>query len=283
MWQVFEPYHAITFFAPETRAATEALGLRGGWMGYFAARSAALGAVPVEVVIATFYNFHPSLVRRALPEAWSRTTPEAVLAARLESAGQALRRLLGEASESVAVAEAAALAREAAEACDSAGRALFAAHAELPWPEEPYLVLWSAATRLREHRGDGHVASLLAAEIDPCEAHVTLAATGRVSAEAQRTNRWWSDEAWQAATERLQARGWLDEHAALTEAGRAGREAIEIATDRLAMRPWRALGPERSARLWTLWREISGRIVEGGGLLLSNQMGLGWPPAAYPG
>src|ERR671927_282790 len=58
MWQVYEPIHALTYFAPETRAATDALGLRGGWMGYFAARAAPLGVVPAEVVVATFYNFH---------------------------------------------------------------------------------------------------------------------------------------------------------------------------------------------------------------------------------
>src|SRR4051812_37123976 len=42
-WQVFEPYHAVIYFAPEARAAYTAAGLKGFWMGYFASRSAALG------------------------------------------------------------------------------------------------------------------------------------------------------------------------------------------------------------------------------------------------
>jgi helix-turn-helix protein len=59
LWQVYESYHQLCYFAPEARAATDRLGLKGGWMGYFAARAAPLGPVPAELVIATFYNFHP--------------------------------------------------------------------------------------------------------------------------------------------------------------------------------------------------------------------------------
>ena len=36
-------------------------------------------------------------------------------------------------------------------------RPLYAAHAELDWPDEPQLVLWHAVTLLREYRGDGHM------------------------------------------------------------------------------------------------------------------------------
>ena len=35
VWQFGEPIHAITYFTRETRAATDALGLKGGWMSYF--------------------------------------------------------------------------------------------------------------------------------------------------------------------------------------------------------------------------------------------------------
>jgi hypothetical protein len=33
-------------------------------------------------------------------------------------------------------------------------------------------VLWQAATVLREHRGDGHVAALVVEGLDGCQAHV---------------------------------------------------------------------------------------------------------------
>ncbi len=42
------------------------------------------------------------------------------------------------------------------------------------------LALWHAATVLREHRGDGHVAALVAAGLDGRQALVTMAATGAV-------------------------------------------------------------------------------------------------------
>jgi len=277
MWRALEPYHAMIYFAPEAREAYAAAGLKGYWMGYFASRAAALGPVPAEVVAATFYNFHPRMVARAIPDAWRLSTPERVLAARYGAAGAALRRLLGDAIGSERMAEAAALAREAAEACDVAGRALFAAHSALPWPGEPHLALWHAATLLREYRGDGHVAALLAEGLDGVEAHVTLAATGSAPREAIQPHRGWSDEEWAAGVERLTRRGWLDASGALTEAGRAGRQVAEDRTDRLAARPWERLGDERCARLYALAWPLSDAIVRAGDLTIPNPMGLTWP------
>src|SRR3954454_5247872 len=95
-WQRLEPLHAVTYFAPETRAATDALGLRGGWMSYFGCRAAPLGAATAAVVAATFFNFHTARVRRAVPDVWSRAAPEALVAARVRAAGDALERMLGD-------------------------------------------------------------------------------------------------------------------------------------------------------------------------------------------
>src|SRR5437763_17169975 len=96
MWVRFEPFHDVTYFAPESRAATDALGCKGGWMGYFGMRAAPLGAVPAELVISTFYNFHPRMVQRAIPDAWQIASPEQFLATRLAGAEAALRRMLGD-------------------------------------------------------------------------------------------------------------------------------------------------------------------------------------------
>jgi len=137
MWQALETLHMTVYFAPEPRDAYRRAGLRGGWMGYFASRSAAMGPVPAEVVVAAFYNFHPRMVHRAIPDAWGFAAPAEVLAARSEGADAALRRLLGGWVDGPEAAEAAALARRAMEGRDPAGRPLFAAHAALPWPERP--------------------------------------------------------------------------------------------------------------------------------------------------
>src|SRR5215472_14891410 len=92
MWQALEPYHAMIYFAPEAREAFANAGLKGYWMGYFASRAAPLGPVPAEVVAATFYNSHPRMVARAIPDAWHFADPARILAARYAAADTALTR-----------------------------------------------------------------------------------------------------------------------------------------------------------------------------------------------
>jgi hypothetical protein len=279
MWQALETLHMTVYFAPEPRDAYRRAGLRGGWMGYFASRSAAMGPVPAEVVVATFYNFHPRMVHRAIPDAWGFAPPEAVLAARLEGADAALRRLLGGWAEGPEAAEAAALGRRAMEGRDPAGRPLFAAHAALGWPEEPHLALWHAATLYREFRGDGHVACLLADGVDGCEAHVLAAGAGQLPGAFLREYRGWSEEEWAAAAARLRARGLVTGDGRLTEAGRATRGAIEDRTDDLAVDPWRHLGEQGCARLLDLLGRPTRLIVQGRGVPFPNPVGLPEPAA----
>jgi hypothetical protein len=274
LWRRFEPLHAAVYFAPEGREQYGAAGLRGGWMAYFASRSAPMGAVPAEVVTATFYVFQPAMVARAIPDAWRLSSPERVLDARRAVAGAALRRLLGDAVDSEAVVEAATLARQAAEGCALAGRPLLAGHAALPWPDEPHLALWHACTLLREHRFDGHVAALLSEELDGCAANLTLAATGVIDAEQLRGFRGWSEKEWAAAAEGLRQRGWLDADGRLTAAGAAGRQRLEDMTDRLARGPAETLGVAGCERLDRLMAELGERILGGGGLPFPNPIGL---------
>ncbi len=94
MWTMFEPLHAVTYFAPEGRAAFEAAGLRGFWRGYFASRSAPLGLAPAAVTTALYANFAPRMVERAIPSVWELASPERVLRARTEGSVAALARLL---------------------------------------------------------------------------------------------------------------------------------------------------------------------------------------------
>jgi hypothetical protein len=276
-WRVLEPYHAMIYFAPEARQAYAAAGLKGFWMGYFASRAAPLGAVPASVVTATFFNFHPKMVARAIPDAWHFSSPDLVLQARLQAADAALHRLLGAQVDSSEVAEAAELAKEAVAGCPLAGRPLFAAYHDLPWPTEPHLVLWHATTLLREFRGDGHVVALLAEGLDGCEAHLTLVGTGTVPREALQPHRGWSDEEWQTAIQRLQQRGLLDASGLLTPAGVVLRQAVEDRTDWLALPAWQHLGREQSARLVSLVQPLSISIVDQGGVPMPNPMGVPRP------
>ncbi|PXY31924.1 SCO6745 family protein [Prauserella muralis] len=250
LWHLVEPVHSVTYFTEESRAAADAAGMRGFWMGYFGMRSAPLGAVGPAVVTSCYYVFHRDRVARALPDAWSHAGPERLLAARLAGAGAALRRLCGDALiDSPDTALAADLAWQAAAAADTRGRVLGAANQALDRPDEPHLALWQAATTLREHRGDGHVAALVSHGIGPVQAQLLKVAAGESDGELLRTGRQWDDEAWQAATEDLRAQGWLDGDGHLTAAGRAAHEEVERLTDAAALSPWRALGERDTERL----------------------------------
>jgi hypothetical protein len=276
LWRVFEPYHAITYFLPETTAAFKSAGLRGFWMGYFAGRSAPMGPVGPGVVTAMFYNFAPNMVKRSIPDAWTFAAPEAILEARMAGVDVALRRILGGRLTERSTSEAATIAQEAVESTDPAGRALFAANAELMPPSEPHLRLWWAVTCLREHRGDGHVAALVQAGIDGCEAHVTLVATGSLSREVLQPNRGWSDEEWAAATDRIRERGWLEDDGTLSPEGRAVRRHLENDTDRLAEDPWRRIGESRTERFMELVSPLTDTILSFGEMPTQNPVGL--PP-----
>ena len=270
MWTLFEPVHAVTYFAAEARSAYEQAGLRGFWRGYFAGRRrwrrrlrAAAGAASAAVVAASFFNFAPAFVARAIPGVWELITPEEALRVRLAGAAEGLGRLL--AGREVEAAAAADLLWRAIGELDFSGRVLAAANAALPVlpgedaaasPGSPVSAsaaaglgrLWQAATLLREHRGDGHFAALAAADIDGCEA-VVLRCCLDLRREDMQPVRGWTDEAWDGALSRLAARGWVDADGALTSAGREAHAAVEDATDRAASRPWARLGPEATAEI----------------------------------
>ncbi|MDQ3107642.1 MAG: hypothetical protein M3Q68_07555, partial [Actinomycetota bacterium] len=266
-WRTLEPVHGLIYFAPEAGAAYEALGLPPAMGGYFASRAAAMGPVPAEVVIATFFNFFPAFVRETIPSAWSTATPAAILDARLSAASTALRARLGDLAEGRDLEEAAVLARRAAESSVQwvEGRPLFAGHASLPWPDEPLLVLWHAQTLLREFRGDGHIAAMVAEGVDGVEALILHGATGDVPPAVLRSSRRWPADEWSAGEERLRTRGWLDGEGGLTDAGRGHRQWVEDRTDALAAPAYDVLGEDGCERLRTLGRPLSRAIVEAGG------------------
>jgi hypothetical protein len=273
MWTLFEPIHAVTYFTAEARSAYEQAGLRGFWRGYFAGRAAPLGVTGAAVVAASFFNFAPAFVARAIPGVWELITPEEALRVRLAGAAESLGRLL--AGREAEAAAAGGLLWRAVGELDFSGRVLAAANAALPVPGDDAADasgspgrsgssgssgrsgssgssglgrLWQAATLLREHRGDGHFAALAAADIDGCEA-VVLRCCLDLRREDMQPVRGWTDEAWDGALSRLAARGWVGADGTLTSAGREAHAAVEDATDRAASRPWARLGPEATAEI----------------------------------
>jgi hypothetical protein len=274
-WRTLEPLHGMIYFTPEALDCYAEVGVTDWRMGYFASRSAAMGKVPATTVVATYYNFNPEVVGRAIPAVWGQTTPEDLLDARLRAADTALRRALGDLMDSPELVDVAAMARQAAEtACDHPeGRPLFAAHAALPWPDEPHLVLWHAQTLLREFRGDAHLAALLLEGLSGIEALVSHAASGEMPADVLRTTRSWSEGDWAAAVDSLQARGLLapGDELAFTDEGREQRQRIEDGTDRASTVAYTPLGDDGCDRLRKLARPLSRAVVDAGLLVPSSR------------
>lgn len=268
--RAIEPLHSQIYFAEDAAEILVATGLRPGRMPYFASRSAPMGEVGPGTTTATFYNFNPSLVARFIPRAWVLASAEQVLQARFRAADVSLRRLLGDdVVASSEVAELAELTRAATAGCAPEGRPLYAAHADLEWPQVPHVALWHAISLLREHRGDGHIAALVRAQLSGIEAIYTHVATGRgFTAEAARTLRGWSDEEWATAREGLREKGIVDDDG-LTAAGAEQRAAIEAETDQLAAAPWATLGGDGTKRVIELAKPLA-RAVAASGVFGSN-------------
>lgn len=272
VWKRLEPIHAVTYFAPEPIGALGAAGYRGFWMSYFAGRAAPLGPIGAEVVTALFYNFAPSRVAKALPDAWDFAGPEIALQARMEGSVAALRRAFGDLAGDLSVPV--ELAGRAAGAAPVEGRALFAANAALPWPDDPVAVLWQAATLLREHRGDGHVACLTAAGLSGRESNVFQAAAGNTPRALLAVARDYDDAEWQQLVDTLAARGLLTGDGELTDDGRELKRDLEQQTDEIALSAYASLSDEELTRLTTALTPLARAIVAAGDLPKVTPMGL---------
>ncbi|WP_205831113.1 hypothetical protein OHB01_28985 [Microbispora hainanensis] len=233
MFELVEPIGTVTF-SEVVNEAFLALGMRNYWDGYFAGRAAPLGAAPAEVVHAVFYNFAEGEVARHIPWVWGKITPEEAIAVREQASATALRQLLGEWAGFPALVRIADLATRAAVSAPPEGRPLYAGLRALDVPEEPVARLWHAATLLREHRGDGHNAALVAHGIGGTEAHVLMALSLGMMAEDFGRIHHLPKARLAAVVDGLRDRGLVDAAGGFTDAGRETRRRIEALTDELA-------------------------------------------------
>ncbi len=264
LFRLVEPIHLVTYFSDEPTEALMALGLRNVWDAYFAGRAAPLGRVPAEVVHAIFYNFADGEVARHIPRVWETTTPEAALAAREQGSVAALRRILGDLVDTPGLARAADLATRAATSAPTEGRIMYAALRALPVPEEPMARLWHAATMLREHRGDGHVAALVVAGIGGTEAHVLHALSEGMPAEKFGRVHHLPAAQLGAVVDGMRARGLIDASGWLSVTGRETKARIESRTDDLAAPPYDGLEPSQLHQLIADLEPISAALDAAG-------------------
>jgi hypothetical protein len=240
LWTLFEPIHAVTYFSTQARDALAAIGLSRYWDGYFAGRSAPLGALSGEPVTAMFSGFAPFLVDRALPAVWSVVTPEQVIEARYVGAVETLRAIVPDAK---VISDAAEALTPLVGDLDTIGRPLSAAYAALPLEDDPYRRLWQVAGTLREQRGDGHVIALVGLQIAGLTTLVLRAGVD-LDATSMKKARGWTDEEWDAEAGRLVERGLLTPGHRIAPAGAELLDRAEQLTNRLAMAPLAALSDD---------------------------------------
>ena len=243
MFELVEPIGVIPYSADDPNEAMFALGFTNYWDTYFAGRAAPLGIVPAEVVDALFYNFAPGEVARHIPKVWQTTTPEAAIAARQIGCANALRRILGDHIDTPAFGRAAELLTKAATSAPVEGRPMYAALRALPVPADVVARLFHAASLLREHRGDGHIAALMVEGVGRLEAHVLLALDMNMPAEKFGRIHHLPAGQLRAVIDGMRDRGLIGDDGWLSEQGRAVKQRVESLTDELAAKPYESLAP----------------------------------------
>ena len=240
--------YATLGFSPSPGRTTAGVALPDG-AAYFTSRGSALGQVPGEVVAAAFGVFNPEVVVPAVTHGWSLTDAPTIAAARLEGAVAQLERVLGPEPEGVGRAN--ELLTRSLAVAQPAGRALFAGTLAQPLPGTPLGDLFRLTDRLRELRGDSHLAAWVAAGFDAPEIGLLTEPWWGLPSRTYVRTRAWSTERLDAAEARLEAAGLWSE-GTLTPAGRSEREAIELATDAQMAPVVHALGAEVAELVETL-------------------------------
>jgi hypothetical protein len=261
MFELVEPIGVIPYSADDPNEAMFELGFSDYWDTYFAGRAAPLGRVPAEVVDALFYNFAPGEVARHIPKVWETTTPEAAIAARERGCVTALRRILGDHVDSPAFARATDLLLRAATTAPIGGRPMFAALRALPIPDGVVARCFHAASMLREHRGDGHIAALRVEGVGGLEAHVLLALDAGMPAEKFGRVHHLPRAQLTAVIDEMRRRGLIAEDGWLSESGRAVKRRVEDLTDDLAAEPYDALTPDELAELMDALEPLATLLV----------------------
>ena len=273
-WAAAEPFTVAAFFSAEARAAARELGLPS-IAAYVLMRAAPLGAAHPAVVTAAFRSF-PRGTFDLLPVAWTRLSPEDAVRQTHEVVTSWCAEAFPSRPAPVGLADE---LTDLVTTLDTAGRPLAAANQAVTPPEEPWARLWRALNALREHRGDSHVAALVAAGLDVVESEVLTAgwAGERVDLAMLRRTRRIDDAAWASARAALASRGLVTDAGDLTEAGHTLRSEVEDATDRASAAPYRRLGPDGTRRLWQVATELSRTLIDAGRIRAVTPVGAPGP------
>ena len=259
---------------PAEEAATLAAGMQG-WQLYFLGRHGVLGDVDADVITAAAFFFPPDVVRRDWEAARALMTPDEAVRRYVALCHEWGRERLSGFDDAHRLAE---LARQVADSADVAGLPLFAGWRAAAVPADTPARCAHLMHVLREHRGDGHVALLVGAGLDGCEANVLATAVSGLDPAVLRDSRAWTAEQWRDAQGRLLGEGILAGDGSTTDDGARLHADIEHRTDALALESYRAvLTEDELDGLTQALRELARPVLRSGTLPFPNPMGLGDP------
>jgi hypothetical protein len=251
--RLIEPLVGQVYFSPECHQRYVALGfnaspgeIAGGVAlpdgpAYFTSRGSALGQAPGELVAAAFGVFNTEAVVPSVTFGWGLTDAATIAEERLTGAVEQLERILG--AEPEGIDRANELLARAAAPLEPWGRALFSGTLSQPLPGTPLGDLFRLGDRLREFRGDCHIAAWVAAGLDATEIGLLTEPYWGMPSRTYVRTRAWSDAQLDAAEIRLEAAGHMAD-GTLTDSGRAFREELELATDAQLAPAVQALGDD---------------------------------------
>lgn len=239
------------FHSPAYRISTVLDGLESLGLGakdttrmstphYVAQRSAPLGPVSANAVASAFYGFSPAAIAKSHAGIWEATTPAAVIDTVLSGVSAFYAPLF--VAHRDTVTEAVRVLQPVAENHETVGRPLAAAWSSVAFTGDVFIDFWLATTRVRESRGDAHIAALVTEHIGPAECHFIARGDHPDIRANLMTFRGWTNDELGAAVSRLQQRGLLDGSGARTDALVATHNRIEAATDRASADAWDACG-----------------------------------------
>jgi hypothetical protein len=172
--------------------------------------------------------FNPEVVVPCVQLGWSRTDAATICAARDDGAIAQLRRILGD--QPTGLDRVNELLTRAVATLRPEGRPLFAGLRSQPLPDTALGAMWRRGDMLREYRGDSHTAAWISAGFDATEIGLLSELYWGLPMRSYSRTRAWTDAQFDAAHARLAARDLVDD-TGFTAAGRASREAVEVATD----------------------------------------------------
>ncbi|MEM9650721.1 MAG: hypothetical protein AAGA65_01405 [Actinomycetota bacterium] len=264
--------HVPVYFAREAAEEYAKEGIHG-WSGYFGSRTAAMGELPTEAIIATFYNFSPDVVGPATAGLWQTTTAEAMQLARFRLMASIFDDVGRDAMapDGAALAEATRTLEAVVGGLDWGGKALAAGNHDAlaalersEFADDRLLRLWQLATIVREWRGDAHIAVLTTEPLSPVEC--TVISWAMTGAAQVKESRGWAEPTWDTAVAGLIERGWMSDTTSMSDDGKRHRAAVETRTNELARAMWAGLDDAAVNHLGDLLKPTVDAIVQSGRL-----------------